>query len=203
MTSLLGEDRKIETNIESVVNQVETERVPLVRFLFCDTSGIIRGKAAHVDNLVNRLQAGIGLVKGTMAQNMLDELQTDTGYGATGEVRLTPDLSTFSVLPYTAQSAAVICDLLELDRNPSNLCPRSALKRQTKAVSELGIRIQASFEPEFTLGTLDEEGRYVPIDQSICVSSDGMNRAAPFANRLVNALEKQRERRSGNQGTSL
>lgn len=191
MTSLLGEDRKIDASIESVVNQVETERVRLVRFLFCDTSGIVRGKAAHVDHLVGRLQSGIGLVKGTMAQNLLDELQTDTGYGATGEVRLTPDLGTFSVLPYAAQSAAVLCDLMELDKKPSNLCPRNSLKRQIKLAEELGIRIEAAFEPEFTLGILDEDGRYLPIDQSMCFSSDGMNRAASFINRFMSALEKQ------------
>ncbi len=194
MTSLLGEDRKItasETSVESVINLVETERVRLVRFIFCDTSGLIRGKAAHVDHLRERLSAGIGLVKGTMAQNLLDQLQSDTGYGATGEVRLTPDLNTFVALPYSAQSAAVICDLLELDRKPSSLCPRSALKRQIKRAEELGIRIECAFEPEFTLGRLNEEGKYVPIDESNCFSTDGMNRAAQFINRFMSALEKQ------------
>ena len=191
MTSLLGEDRKIAVSVESVVNQVETERVRLVRFLFCDTSGIIRGKAAHVDRLADRLRSGIGLVKGTMAMNMLDQMQTDTGYGATGEVRLFPDLETFSLLPYTVQSAGVICDLLEIDKTPSDLCPRSILKRQIAAAEAVGIRIEAAFEPEFTLGTIDADGQYKPIDDSLCFSTEGMNRAANFINRFMNALEKQ------------
>lgn len=177
-------------SIDTILSQVKSSSVRLVRFLYCDTSGIIRGKAAHVDRLEERLQSGIGLVKGMMAMNLLDQMQSDTGLGAVGEVRLVPALDTFTLLPYSAQSAVLICDLVELDRQPWALCPRTVLKRQIKKAADMGVRIEAAFEPEFTLGYL-ENGNFKPIDESLCFSTDGMNRAAEFINRFVNALERQ------------
>jgi hypothetical protein len=72
---------------EEIVNLANKSAISLVRFIFCDTSSIIRGKSTRVERLRDRLESGIGLVKGTMAMNMLDQLQSDTGLGATGEVR--------------------------------------------------------------------------------------------------------------------
>ncbi len=177
-------------SIETILSHVNSSSVRLVRFLYCDTSGIIRGKAAHVDSLQRRLESGIGLVKGMMAMNLLDQMQTNTGFGAVGEVRLIADLDTFTLLPYAAQSALILCDLVELDRRPFALCPRTVLKRQIQKASEMGVRIEAAFEPEFTLGTIDQ-GNFQPIDESLCFSTDGMNRAADFINRFTNALERQ------------
>src|SRR5215470_6518926 len=115
----------------------------MVRFLYCDTSSIIRGKTTHIDRLKERLETGIGLVKGQMSMNLLDQLQSDTGYGAIGEVRLVPDLSSFVLLPYAPQCAAVMCDLIELDREPWALCPRSILRRQIARAQHLGAHVQA------------------------------------------------------------
>lgn len=177
-------------SVDAILTQVHTSAVRLVRFLYCDTSGIIRGKLTHVDRLKDRLESGIGLVKGMMAMNMLDEMQTDTGLGATGEVRLLPDLDSFAILPYGVGQAMVLCDLVELDRAPWAMCPRTVLKRQIAKALEAGITIQAAFEPEFTLGTVENE-EFEPIDESLCFSTEGMNRASPFIEKFVRALELQ------------
>jgi len=162
----------------------------MVRFLYCDTSSIIRGKATHIDRLKERLETGIGLVKGQMSMNLLDQLQTDTGYGAVGEVRLVPDLSSFVLLPYAPQCAAVMCDLIELDREPWALCPRSILRRQIARAQHLGAHVQAAFEPEFMLGWPENSG-FVPIDQGLCFSTESMNRGARFIMGFIYALERQ------------
>jgi glutamine synthetase len=177
-------------DLDAILNLVAENKISLVRFLYCDNAGIIRGKASYVDGLASRIQSGIGLVKGMIAMNLVDEMQTDTGYGASGEVRLIPDLETFRVLPYAASSAMMICDLLELDRNPWTLCPRSILKRQIEQYMQLGIRFQAAFEPEFFVFK-QEDKELVPIDRSNCFSTDGMNRAAVFIDDLINALAAQ------------
>lgn len=177
-------------DIETILNLVEEKNIQLVRFLYCDTSSIIRGKASNASGLRNRLSSGIGLVKGMMAMNLMDEMQTDTGYGATGEIRLVPDLSTFSILPYAPSSALVICDMLELDKSPWALCPRAILKRQLEQYQQLGIRFEASFEPEFLLGKLEGDA-INPIDKSNCFSTDGMNRAAGFIDDFIKALHTQ------------
>ena len=49
--------------------------VRLVRFLYCDNGGVIRGKAVHVERLAERMRAGIGLTVAMQAMNSLDQLQ--------------------------------------------------------------------------------------------------------------------------------
>jgi len=175
---------------DEIVSLATKSAVSLVRFLFCDTSNIIRAKSTRLDRLKERMESGIGLVKGSMAMNMLDAMQIDTGLGATGEIRLIPDPESWVVLPYVERSGALICDMVELDRKPWSLCPRSLLKRQIEAAKSMGYSFQIAFEPEFTLGTLDD-GQFVPIDKSPCFSTDGMNRASKFINRFVDCLERQ------------
>lgn len=173
-----------------ILQIVQETNLELIRFLYCDSSNIIRGKASGRSGLDGRISSGIGLVKGMMAMNMLDQMQSDTGYGATGEVRLIPDPKTFRILPYAPSSAMMICDLIELDKKPWGLCPRSILKRQIEQFKDLGIRFEAAFEPEFFVAR-KEGNQIVPIDQSNCFATDGMNRAASFIDDFVNALTAQ------------
>jgi len=175
---------------DEIVSLANKSAISLVRFIFCDTSSIIRGKSTKVERLRDRLESGIGLVKGTMAMNMLDQGQFDTGLGATGEVRLVPDPDTWTVLPYCDRSAAMICDLIELDHKPWAMCPRTLLKKQIAVAKEMGFSMQVAFEPEFMLGNWDND-RFVFVDNSLCFSTDGMNRASKFINRFVDCLERQ------------
>lgn len=180
----------MSSSLDSVIDQVDNNNLNLVRFLFCDTSNVVRGKTSSAKTLRARLQTGIGLVKGTIAMNMLDQPQSDTGYGATGEVRLVPDLKTFRVLPYVPAAGMVLCDMQELNREPWQLCPRSILKRVLARCQDEGVRFKSAFEPEFSLGRLDGD-RFVPIDSSNCFSTEGMNRAADFMHDFMNALSVQ------------
>jgi glutamine synthetase len=178
------------STVAELVEFIESSSIRLVRFLYCDTSAIIRGKTSSAHSLKERLESGIGLVKGMMAFNVLDEMQGDTGYGAVGEFRLVPDLSTFVVLPYVPQQAAVICDLKELDGTASGLCPRAVLMRQLDEARKLGVIFQAAFEPEFMLGT-ESEGSFAPIDRAGCFTTEAMNRASHFINNFADALDRQ------------
>lgn len=176
--------------IDDLVLAAQRSLVTLVRFVYCDLSSIVRGKTTRSDKLRERVEGGIGLVKGTLAMNMMDQLQADTGFGATGEIRLVPDLETWSLLPYAEKQASLICDLVELDRSPWALCPRTVLKRQITLAYDSGISIQAAFEPEFMVGTT-VEGNYLPLERSLCFSTEGMNKGARLINRFIEALDKQ------------
>lgn len=177
-------------NVDEIVTLAQKSAISLVRFLFCDTASIIRGKTTRIDKLKERIESGIGLVKGTMAMNILDQLQSDTGLGATGEIRLIPDMDTWVVLPYCDRAAAMICDMQELDHSAWKLCPRSLLKRVVAQAKEAGVGFQVAFEPEFMLGS-SVNGEFQPIDRSLCFSTDGMNKASKFINRFIDALERQ------------
>jgi len=177
---------------EDVFETANKFGVNLVRFLYVDFCSMVRGKNTSLPRLKDRVDAGIGLVKGQLAMNSLDKPQSDTGLGAVGEVRMVPDLDTFTVLPYVANTASMICDLVELDKKPWALCPRSLLKRQIAEAEAMGLSIQASFETEFYFGTRDYDGKFVPIDTSVCFNTDGMNRSNKFISKLVDYLHRQR-----------
>jgi glutamine synthetase len=176
---------------DTIVQHAGDAGVRLVRFLYCDNGGIIRGKTTALSGLEGRLNDGIGLTLAMMAMNSLDQLQAVDGMGPVGEIRLVPDPESWAVLPYVPHSAALSCDMLTGDRTPWAACPRSFLKRVRAQAAEQGLHLLASLDAEFSLATRDPDGRYVPFDTALCFSSIGMTEAAAFADDLVAALEAQ------------
>ncbi|MDP8921541.1 MAG: glutamine synthetase family protein [Chloroflexota bacterium] len=173
-----------------VLSRLRQTDVQLVRFLYCDNAGVIRGKASHVDRLESRMHAGIGLTVAMQAMNLLDQLQAVEGMGPVGEVRLIPDPDTFVVLPYAPRSAAMLCDMHTLEHEPWGACPRSFLKRMVRRAQSEGLQVKAAFEPEWSLAVRADD-RYVPFDESLCFSTVGMQTAATVIDEIVEALGKQ------------
>ena len=175
---------------DAVIATALDEDLRLVRFLYSDLGGILRGKATHVAHLANRLREGIALTRAQTAMNALDQIQGVPGMTAVGEVRIVPDPASFVVLPYAPRTGAMMSDLLTLDRRPWDACPRSFLKRVLKGLAEQGIRAEAAFEVEFFIARQTEQG-YEPVDRSLCFSAAGMNSTAAFTDDLIAALEAQ------------
>jgi len=184
--------------IETVLGRTSQEQIRLVRFLYADHGGIIRGKAAGTARLRERMASGIGHTVAMMAMSMLDQLQPVAGMGPVGEVRIVPDPETFVTLPYAPGAAAMLADLVRPDGTPWEACPRTFLKQAMAELAGEGYGLQAAFEPEFTLGRRESSpagpsipDRLVPIDDSLCYSSTGFHLAHDFAIELVEALEEQ------------
>jgi glutamine synthetase len=177
--------------IDQVVHRAQEAGVKLVRFLYCDNSGIIRGKATTMSVLASRMADGVGLPTAMLAMNILDQQQVIQGLGSTGELRLIPDPESFVVLPYVPQSGALICDLYSIDQRPSPLCARNFLKRMRDRLADHDLTMRAAFEPEFSLARRDENGDYVPFDETLGLASTAMTQVANVATNLVVALESQ------------
>ncbi len=173
-----------------IARKAKRHGVQLVRFLYCDNGGIIRGKTTHVDQLAERMTAGIGLVMGMQSMTSLDFLAPNGTFGPVGEVRLIPDPNTFTLLPYAPRSAQLICDLLTLERTAWALDPRAFLKRTIARAEDQGFHLDAVFENEFTLAR-QVEGRFAPLDRSLCFSGLGMDSAEPVMQDIVAALSAQ------------
>jgi glutamine synthetase len=176
---------------EDVQKRAEEARLRLVRFMYCDNGGIIRGKATHVNGLRSRMEEGIGQSLAMQAFAAVDELAPVAGMGPVGEFRLVPDPNTFIVLPSLPNTGMMICDLYgQRSRKPWNACPRTFLKRMVGAAEQMGIAVQASVEHEFYLVKPDADGNYVPFDTSLCYSSIGFDSSAEIIDELVAALEQ-------------
>jgi glutamine synthetase len=175
---------------EQIVAACRDAHVRLVRFLYCDNGGIVRGKIVHVDRLAERLRSGIGLTVAMQAMNSLDQLQPVEGMGPVGEVRLVPDPDTFVVVPYAPGSAVLLVDMMSHDRRPYPACPRGFLVRMANRLEERGWELRAAVENEFSLARPADDGP-VPIDRSLCFSTVGMTAAHQVADAIVSALGTQ------------
>ena len=173
-----------------VLRRAREEGISLVRFLYADHGGIIRGKAAAAARLAERIDSGIGHTRAMMAMSMMDELQPVAGMGPVGEVRIKPDSNTFVTLPYAWGVAAMLSDQVNPDGTPWGGCARPFLKQAIADLAAEGYELQASFEPEFTLGRR-EGAELKPVDESPCYSATGFHLAHDYTIDLVDALNKQ------------
>ncbi len=175
---------------DAIVTAALDAGVRVVRFLYCDHSGVTRGKAIHVAQLGAKLHEGLGLTRAQMAINLLEQLIPIEGMEPVGEIRLVPDPATFSVLPWTPSSASILCDQLDHTRENWGACPRSYLKEMVARAESLGLRVEATFENEFYLAR-EGDGVYVPFDHAPVYSSIGLDLSATVMDDILTALERQ------------
>jgi glutamine synthetase len=180
----------VAATIEEVVRRARDEDVRLVRFLYCDLSGIIHGKTAHVDRLADRMREGIGVTRGQNAVNMLERFVPIEGMEPVGEMRIVPDPDTYSRLPWVPRTASLLCDQLGHDFTDWGSCTRSFLKRAVAAADAMGLSVMAAFENEFYLAH-EVGGRVVPYRDGPVYSSIGMDRVADVMSDILDALEEQ------------
>ena len=150
--------------------------VKLVRFGYCDVSGVARAKAVHVSQLAHKLTEGVGLTRAQMSISLLEQVVHIDGMEPVGEIRLVPDPATFSVLPWSPGSASVLCDQLGHDRRNWGACPRSYLKDMIARAAAAGITVQASFENEYYLARATRtagSSRTTPPSTRRCTARSG------------------------------
>ena len=177
-------------DVDKIVAQARDADIQLVRFIYCDNSGVIRGKATHIDHLSRRMEQGIGLTVAMQSFTSSESIAPGAGFGPVGEIRLVPDPETYAILPYSPRNARMIADMFTLDRQPWQNCARDFLKRMNDRADRLGLRIKAAFESEFSLAIETDDG-YEPFDHSLCFSTIGMDSADEYIGDLVKALEQQ------------
>ncbi|HEY0757519.1 MAG TPA: glutamine synthetase family protein [Ktedonobacteraceae bacterium] len=177
-------------NIQDVIKQAQESELRLIRFLYCDNGGIIRGKATHASRLAARMRNGIGQTLAMQAFTGVESLADVPGMGPVGEFRLIPDPETFAVLPYAPNTGSMMCDMIRLDGQPWEACPRSFLKRQIALLTAQGWSAETAVEHEFYLAR-QENGAYVPADHSLCYSSIGLDEQADLIDSILEALENQ------------
>jgi glutamine synthetase len=159
-----------------------------VRLVWCDNANMIRAKAAHIGQLEEVAEHGLGISFAQQAVPVLrDAFVAKSGLGPVGEVRLTPDWSTLTVLPYAPGHARLMSDLT-LDGRPWAYCPRQFLKRAVAALAAHGLSVQAAFENEFYLLRQDS---LEPVDKTLFCSVQAMNKNSEFLAKLSATLQEQ------------
>ena len=120
-------------NAQDVLNRARTAGVELIRFMYCDFTGVQRGKVTAIDDLANRLSHGINLTTAQMAFTLLNTIIPIEGMSPVGELRLVLDPETFTILPWIPEHASMNCDLLQKNGERYGACPRTFLKDVIRA----------------------------------------------------------------------
>ena len=106
------------------------------------------------------------------------------------EVRIVPDMSTYTRLPWLDRTASVICDLRQIDGSEWGGCTRTVLKKAIAAAAAQGIQVQAAFENEFYLAT-GTPADPVPYNNASCYSTAGLDRTAAVMGDMIDNLTAQ------------
>ena len=174
---------------QDVLTEVREKAIELIRFLYVDNDGVIRGYVTSAEELAGDLKTGHPFSVAMPFFSVLDNLTPDTSFGCLGELTGLPDPATFRVLPWVSCSGMMICDFVRKDdHGPSGLCARSMLKDY---LSGLEYTIGTAFENEFYLLGSAPDGKLVPFDDSLCFATTGMNKQHQVALDIVRALKSQ------------
>ena len=167
--------------------------IQFVRILWCDNANVIRAKAAHVNFLEEYINNGVGITTAQMALPvMYDSVVPGTGLGPVGEVRLMPDWSTLTILPFAEGHAQVLSDMVISETGRIwNHCPRGFLRRQTEQLEAQGLVLKTVFENEFFLLHKNADGTLIPADDTVFSATGSMNIHREFISELTDALNAQ------------
>lgn len=120
--------------------------------LVTDLGGVNRGRAAWLPD--DEVGEGVGWVPVNQVITPLDDIASPNPWGSHGDRRLAPDPSTELdlALPDGRRMRACICNIMNLDGEPWDVCARTFLQRAlTRLREERKLQILASFEQEFWL----------------------------------------------------
>ena len=190
MTSeLLAEHTTGADTASAVADAVRENDIELIRFLWVDHCGLLRGKSVSAKALAARMRSGVGLATSRQAASIFDDSHPVPGVRLMEEVRIVPDPATFTLLPHAPGSAAMLCDLVTRSGGPWGGCPRTFLRGAVDAAAELDMQVVAAFEPEFTLAV--DRGRPEELelfDSGLCLDNEAFDAANDYIVELCRAL---------------
>lgn len=142
--------------------------IEMVRFSFVDQHGILRGKTIARSGVPAALRSGVTvpsslLLKDTSGKSVFSVFSSDTGVGVggfsgAGDIVLVPDPETFRVLPWTQNTAWILCDLRFPDGSRVPFCTRSILRTELAALAARGYGMTVGAELEFHVFRVGDEG---------------------------------------------
>ncbi|MFE2416973.1 glutamine synthetase family protein [Streptomyces hokutonensis] len=155
-----------------ILARAESGGMTVVRLVFADQHGLLRGKTVTVGELPNVLRDGTGiasslLAKDTSGRTVFPLFTKETPLGlpelrGAADMVMVPDPSTFRMLPWSPGTGWLLCDLRFTSGAPVPLCTRGLLRSVLDQAD--GLTYRTGLEVEFHLFRLDDP-RLGPGDQ--------------------------------------
>ncbi|KAH6755390.1 nodulin/glutamine synthase-like protein [Perilla frutescens var. hirtella] len=171
------------------------QAVAFVRIIWVDGSGQHRCRVVPQKRFYDVVSKnGVGLTCASMAMSShMDGPADGTNLSGVGEIRLIPDLSTKSVIPWANEQEMVLGDMHLKPGTPWEYCPRETLRRVSKILKEdFNMVMNAGFENEFfLLRNAQENGmeKWVPFDATSYCSTAATNDAFPVLSEIAGCLQ--------------
>ena len=149
-----------------VAERIRAERLDVVRFVYADQHGLLRGKTLVAGEAIAALDAGIGLVGTNLLKDSSDRtawpvFTPGAGFGSpefegASDVVIVADPSTFRVLPWSPKSGWIQCDAHFCDGRPVPFDTRRILRQALARLAEAGYDYKVGLEVEFHVYRIDD-----------------------------------------------
>ena len=156
MTNETPPDGGLSTDAQRVLEGIDEHNVDFLRLQFTDILGTVKNVSIPASQAEKAFTEGI-YFDGSSIEGFVRIQESD--------MRLTPDPTTFAILPWRDRddgtaSGRLICDVMDTSTGePFAGDPRGVLKDALNRAAEMGYEVNAAPEPEFFLFEHDEEGR--------------------------------------------
>ncbi|WP_460118246.1 type I glutamate--ammonia ligase [Pseudomonas sp. H3_G09] len=160
--------------------------LPMTTLVTTDLIGITRGRSFPTDELEHYQAAGCGWVPANSALTPQDIIASHNPWGAYGDLRLIPDLSSRVTVGSGPDANAPVLDFIhadirETDGQAWGACPRTLLRDEIERYhDELGLQVNAAFEHEFNL--------HAGVAEHAAFSLEAQRQGAEFGGWLLSAL---------------
>ncbi|HRO59146.1 MAG TPA: glutamine synthetase family protein [Burkholderiaceae bacterium] len=149
-----------------VIERIRAEGLELVRFVFADQHGLLRGKTLVAAEAAIAMQAGLGLVGTTLLKDSSDRtawpvFTPGAGFGSrefegAADVLLVGDPQTFRLLPWSPRSGWILCDAYFVDGRPVPFDTRGIYRQALARLAAAGYDYKVGLEVEFHVYRIDE-----------------------------------------------
>ncbi|XP_067421629.1 lengsin [Emydura macquarii macquarii] len=139
---------------EHIKQQMARDNIQFVRFEATDLHGVSRSKSIPSRFFHEKAIYGVSMPRGYLELTLNPKDSEVDHISATNfncDILLSPDLSTFRVLPWIEQTARVICDSFTVLGTPLLTAPRHIAKQQLSHLQNNGFSLHSAFTYEFCI----------------------------------------------------
>jgi glutamine synthetase len=139
---------------------IKENNIDSIRVDFSDLHGVNRGKIVPAHRFEEIIEEGITCAQAVSAILLNNDIAEGSGVAdevSYGDMKIVPDLSTFSTVPYLDGTIRLIGDPY-VDDKPWPFSPRNLLKRVVAEYAKLGLKPIVASELEFYVFKMNGDG---------------------------------------------
>ncbi len=158
----MASSTEVRTDVSAVVARLREQGVDVVRVSYSDLIGVDRGRDVLLDELERVTGHGLAFCRAVYHTSPRGDVVPVAGGLDVGlpDIKVTPDLSTLTPLPWEPGAAWCVGDAWAHDGGPAEEAPRQVARRVSERLAELGLSAVVGPELEFFVCEQDTGGQW-------------------------------------------